>query len=147
MRQLLAILVLVIISPNVFAQGSLLDRLGLSGFQTVTVEEESEVTGRGFVSSFGVGFAAGGIGSFSSPPGMSCAGNGGPPIDPDVVSGGASFSACHHLQLEGLSQLNGLVAAAGSFDGEFSDNVGGMFEMAMTVFSSFGTSATHGSVH
>lgn len=147
MRQLLAILVLVIISPNVFAQGSLLDRLGLSGFETVTVEEASEVTGRGFVSSFGVGFAVGGIGSYSSPPGGSCAGNGSPPIDPDVVSGDASFSACQHLQLEGLSRLNGLVAAVGSFDGEFSDNVGGMFEMAMTVLSSSGTGATFGSAH
>jgi len=146
MRQLLAILVLVIISPNVLAQGSLLDRLGLSGFETVTVEEASEVTGRGFVSSIGFGFVAGGIGSFSSPP-ASCAGHGSPPIDPEVVPGGASFSACQDLQLEGLSQLNGLLAAAGSLEVDFSDNVGGMFEMSMTVLSLYGTSATYGIAH
>ena len=108
MKKLLAIVAVLLMAAPAVANDNLLSQLGLSGIQVVTADEASQVSGRGFVSSFGTSQVdGGGIGSVT----------------------GADFASAQEMALEGIQALLGAVTSAGqiSIDNSVDDN--GSYDM------------------
>ena len=103
MKKLLAIVAVLLMAAPAVANDNLLSQLGLSGIQVVTADEASQVSGRGFVTSFGTSFVeGGGSGSVT----------------------GADFGSAQEMGLEGIQALLGAVTSAGqiSIDNSVDDN-------------------------
>ena len=103
MKKVLAIVAVMLMAAPAVANDSLLAQLGLSGMQVVTAEEASQVSGLGFVSSFGDSAVDGLTEGY-------------------VVDG--TFSSAQDLTLEGIQALAGTVSSAGqiSLDDSYNDN-------------------------
>ena len=103
MKKLLAIVAVLLMAAPAVANDNLLSQLGLSGIQVVTADEASQVSGRGFVSSFGESAVNGSTTPLT------------------IMS---VFEAEQAMGLEGIQALMGAVSSAGqiSIDNSVDDN-------------------------
>lgn len=107
MKKLLAIVAVMMLAAPAVAEEGLLAQLGLSGLQVVSMDEASQVSGRGFVTTHG--FVEGEIdfddGSFYL----------------------ADIDAFQEIDLEGLHNLSGALTALGSLTVDFSEDDDGVY--------------------
>ena len=107
MKKLLALVAVMMLAVPAVADDSLLAQLGLSGLQVVSMDQASQVSGRGFVTSHG--FVEGEI---------------------DFDDGTfylADIDAFQEIDLEGLENLSGALNALGSLTVDFSEDLDGAY--------------------
>jgi hypothetical protein len=99
MKKFFALIALVCCAAPATANDNLLSSLGLAGLEEVTVQEASEVAGRGFVYAYGTSETGASIADFSA------IGN---------------MAAWQELELQGLNALEGITGAQSSFSYDLS---------------------------
>ena len=110
MKKVLAIVAVLMFAAPVMANDVLLAQLGLSGLQVVSADEASQVSGRGFISTFGhvegeIDFAddAAPLGFFTD------------------------IDAFQQIDIEGLNNLTGALGAVAGIEVDFSEDMDGSY--------------------
>lgn len=107
MKKLLAIVVVMMLAAPAVAEDGLLAQLGLSGLQVVSMDEASQVSGRGFITSHGM-------------------------VESEIDFEDGTFfladiDAFQEIDLEGLENLSGALTALGNMTVDFSEDEDGDF--------------------
>ena len=111
MKKVLAIVAVLMFAAPVMANDVLLAQLGLSGLQVVSVDEATQVSGRGFISTNGmveaeIDFAD----TLGSPLGFF-----------------TDIDANQSIDVEGLNNLASILGAAGSIEVDYSEDTDGLY--------------------